>query len=307
MVNLRDTGTMPELDAAPHVTDPTQVFVTYRPLLVGVAYRVLGRVVDAEDVVQEAWLRWRRVDHTEVDDPKAYLVRVVTRLAVDRLRLAHARRESYVGDWLPEPLLDAADPTARVAEVESISLAMLVVLETLSPLERVVFVLREAFHYSYAEIADVVERSESAVRQVATRARAHVRERRQRFDADHTVTHRLTERFVEVCLGGDLTGLLGMLAPQVTLRSDGGGRQKAPLRTILGADKVARFLVAIAEDPVAPDLTWTIESVNGAPALVFTRNGEPFTVFALEQADGVITRIYLLANPDKLAGVRPTR
>lgn len=293
---------------APDVTDPTDVFAAYRPLLVGVAYRVLGRVTDAEDVVQEAWLRWHRVDHAEVDDAKGYLVRIVTRLAVDRLRLARTRRESYVGDWLPEPLLDANDPAAGVAETESISLAMLVVLETLSPLERVVFVLREAFHYSYAEIADIVERSETAVRQLGSRARTHVRERQQRFDADHAVTQRLTERFVEVCMGGDLTGLLGMLAPQVTLNSDGGGRQKAPLRTILGADKVARFLVAIAQDPPAPDLTWTTELVNGAPALVVvTKNGDPHTVFALEQTDGVITRVYLLTNPDKLEGVRANR
>ncbi|HEX6444320.1 MAG TPA: RNA polymerase sigma-70 factor [Streptosporangiales bacterium] len=298
---------MRDIDTAPELTDPTEVFAAHRHLLVGVAYRVLGRVADAEDVVQEAWLRWRGVDHAEVGDPKAYLVRIVTRLAVDRLRLAQARRESYVGDWLPEPLLDANDPAAVGADTESISLAMLVVLETLSPLERVVFVLREAFHYSYAEIAAIVERSETAVRQLGSRARAHVRERRQRFDADHAVTRRVTERFVEACVGGDLAALLGMLAPQVTLRSDGGGRQKAPLRTILGADKVARFLVAIGQNPPAPDLTWTTESVNGAPALVVTRDGDPHSVFAVEQVDGVITRVYLLTNPDKLAGVRATR
>ncbi|MBO0891820.1 MAG: sigma-70 family RNA polymerase sigma factor, partial [Acidothermales bacterium] len=184
---------MPDTDAAPDATDPTEVFAAYRPLLVGVAYRVLGRVTDAEDVVQEAWLRWRGVDHPGVDDPRAYLVRVVTRLALDRLRLAQARRETYVGDWLPEPLLDANDPATHVADAEAVSLAMLVVLETLSPLERVVFVLREAFHFSYAEIAEVVERSETAVRQLGSRARAHVRERRQRFDVDHAVTRRLTE------------------------------------------------------------------------------------------------------------------
>lgn len=287
----------------------TETFAAHRGLLVGVAYRVLGRVADAEDVVQEAWLRWSGVDHEGVDDPRGYLVTVVTRLAIDRLRQVQARRETYVGEWLPEPWETEdleSDAAADVERRESVSLAMLMVLETLSPLERVVFVLREAFHYPYAEIAEIVERTEPAVRQLASRAREHVEARRPRFDSDQEVRRRATERFVAAAGGGDVEALLRLLAPEVALHSDGGGRAKAPMRTIVGVDKVARFLVAIGADPPYDDLRMHLADVNGGPAIVATSGGEPVTVFAVDVADGLISTVYLLANPDKLGGVRGT-
>ena len=210
--------------------DPARVFDEHRGLLVSVAYRVLGSITDAEDAVQEAWLRWSNVDHSRVADPRAFLVRVTTRLAIDRLRRAKARRESYVGPWLPEPVLTGRDPSGRdpaedAAMAESVSMAMLVVLETLSPLERAVFVLREAFGMPHSEIADVLGRREEAVRQLARRAREHVRERRTRFYADRGEQRRVTERFLEAATGGDLEGLMAVLSPGVELVADGGGRR----------------------------------------------------------------------------------
>src|SRR5215208_141098 len=226
----------------------TRVFGEHRDLLVGVAYRILGSVTDAEDTVQEAWIRWSGVDHSEVADPLAFLVRVTTRLAIDRLRRAKVRRESYVGPWLPEPVLTGYDVAEDVALAESVSMAMLVVLETLSPLERAVFVLREAFGMPYAEIGEVVGRKEEAVRQLARRARDHVQERRSRFEADQTEQRRVTERFLEATSSGDLEALMGVLAPGVMLVADGGGRAIAPRRPVRGAQKVARFLLAVATE-----------------------------------------------------------
>ena len=221
------------------------VFTAHRARLVGVAYRLLGSVGDAEDVVQEAWLRWARVDTATVADPLAFLVRTVSRLALDRLRRIAARRETYVGPWLPEPVLTGGpdDPAAEAERASSVSMAMLVVLETLTPLERTVFVLHEAFAYSYAEIAEIVDRSPAAVRQLAHRAREHVAARRPRFAADPAVRRTATERFLRASLEGDLAALLELLAPDATLWADGGGKAKAPLRPIHGADKIARFFV----------------------------------------------------------------
>jgi RNA polymerase sigma factor (sigma-70 family) len=202
--------------------DAVGVFEEHRGLLVAVAYRILGSVTDAEDAVQEAYLRWSGVEHAEIRDPRAFLVRITTRLAIDRLRRARTRRESYVGPWLPEPVLTRQDPSEEVAMAESVSMAMLVVLETLSPLERAVFVLREAFGMPHAEIAEVLGRREDAVRQLARRAREHVHERRTRFDADHDEQRRVTERFLEATSSGDLEGLMSVLSPEVELVADSG-------------------------------------------------------------------------------------
>src|ERR687898_3093015 len=190
-----------------------RVFDEHRDLLISVAYRVLGSVTDAEDTVQEAWLRWCKVDPAEVSNPQAFLVRVTTRLAIDWLRRAKARRESYVGPWLPEPVLTGYDVAEDVALAESVSMAMLVVLETLSPLERAVFVLREAFGMPYAEISKILDRNEPALRQLAHRAREHVRERSPRFDTDHTTRRRVTEHFLEATSSGELDTLMEILAP----------------------------------------------------------------------------------------------
>ena len=305
-------------DGIPSAGQPeaTRVFDEHRELLIGVAYRVLGRVADAEDVVQEAWLRWSNVDPAEVADPRAFLVRVTTRLAIDRLRRAKARRESYVGPWLPEPMLTSSDVAEDVALAESVSMAMLVVLETLSPLERAVFVLRETFGMPHSEIAEILGRSEPAVRQLASRAREHIRERSHRFETDQATRRQVTERFLEATTSGDLEALMGVLAPGVTLVADGGGRALAPRRPIHGANEVARFLLAIAtESQMArflqsigieplPDLHVHIAQVNGGPGIVTTSEGRPIAALLLDVGDDLVQTIHLVANPEKLSGVR---
>ncbi|MES9524907.1 RNA polymerase sigma-70 factor [Streptomyces capoamus] len=282
----------------------TDVFEEHRPLLMAVAYRMLGRVADAEDVVQDAWLRWYRADRAQVREPRAYLVRVTTRLAVDRLRQVQSRGEAYVGPWLPEPYLTeyagtAPDSADRAELADTVSLAVLVVLESLSPLERAVFVLREAFGYPYAEIAALLDRAEPAVRQLAGRARRHVAERRPRYEADPVRRRDLTERFLAAAAEGDLAGLLSLLAPDARLVADSGGKAKAPLRVLHTADKVGRFLVGVAR-PVAAELSFRPVQVNGGPALLVLSDGKPHTLFQADIADGRITTVYLVRNPDKL-------
>ena len=278
-------------------------FDEYRPLLFGIAYRMLGSVLDAEDVVQDAYLRWRNAAYAEIGSPRAYLTTIVTRLCLDHLRSARVQREQYVGPWLPEPVLTSPDPADRVELAESVSLALLVVLETLSPLERAVFVLREAFAFSYAEIAAMLGKSEPAVRQLARRAREHVNARRPRFNADQVMRRRVTERLLTASMNGDLDALMGVLAPGVTLVADGGGVVRAPLRSVAGADKVARFLVAVSQKQPA-DLRAHVVALNRAPGVVFRSAGSPIGVFLLDVADDQVQTLYLVANPEKLAGVR---
>jgi len=282
----------------------TDVFEEHRPVLTGVAYRMLGRVADAEDVVQEAWLRWSADDRDDVREPRGFLVRITTRLAIDRLRHVQSRRESYVGPWLPEPIVtdfgpEVPDTAERAVLCDSVSLAVLVVLESLSPLERAVFVLREAFGFPYAEIADALEKSEAAVRQLAGRARKHVDERRHRYDVDPAERRDLTERFLAAASGGDISGLLSLLAPDVTLVGDSGGKSKAPLRVLHSADKVGRFVFAVAHESM-PDLDVRLVEINGAPALLLFSGGRPDSVVQLEVTDGRISCVYILRNPDKL-------
>ncbi|MEU8730416.1 MULTISPECIES: RNA polymerase sigma-70 factor [Streptomyces] len=285
----------------------TDVFEEHRPVLLGVAYRMLGRLADAEDVVQEAWLRWSGADRSAVREPRGYLVRVTTRLAVDRLRQVKSRGETYVGPWLPEPYVtdfgDAVPDTAeRAVLADSVSLAVLVVLESLSPLERAVFVLREAFGYPYAEIAAMLERGEAAVRQLAGRARKHVDERRPRYDVDPAQRRDLTERFLAAAVEGDLAGLLATLAPDVRLVGDSGGRSKAPLRVLESSDKVGRFLFAVAQQGV-PDATFHFLELNGGPALLVRSGGKPDSVLQVDVADGRIQALYIMRNPDKLTSL----
>ncbi len=297
-------------------SDATRVFDEHRDLLISVAYRVLGSVTEAEDAVQEAWLRWVNARPSRVADPRAFLVRVTTRLAIDRLRRAKARRESYVGPWLPEPLITGGDVAEDVALAESVSMAMLIVLETLTPLERAVFVLREAFGMPHAEIAEVLGRKEAAVRQLARRAREHVRDRSTRFETDQATRRRVTERFLEATTGGELEALMAVLSPGVTLVADGGGRALAPRRPLHGSQKVARFLLAIASEPRAArflrsigaepsgDVRVDLAQVNGGPGIVVTAGGRPISAVVLDVADGVVHTVHLVANPDKLLGVR---
>ncbi|MFJ2737704.1 MULTISPECIES: RNA polymerase sigma-70 factor [unclassified Streptomyces] len=282
----------------------TEVFEEHRPVLMEVAYRMLGRVADAEDVLQEAWLRWSAADRSAVREPRGYLVRVTTRLAIDRLRRIKASGESYVGPWLPEPLVtDLAqtvpDAEERAVLADSVSLAVLVVLETLSPLERAVFVLREAFGYPYAEIAALLDRGEPAVRQLAGRARRHVGERRPRYEADPDQRRDLTERFLAAAADGDLEGLMSLLAPDARLVGDSGGKARAPLRVLESADKVGRFLVGVAHEGITDPSVRFLE-INGGPAVLMLSGGKPDSVFQLDVGDGRVQVVYIVRNPDKL-------
>lgn len=286
----------------------TDEFEQHRGVLTGVAYRMLGRISDAEDVVQEAWLRWNAESRADVRVPRAYLVRITTRLAIDRLRQSRTRRETYVGPWLPEPVVTDFGPavpdTAERAELaDSVSLAVLVVLESLSPLERAVFVLREAFGFPFGEIATVLERSEASVRQLATRARRHVEERRPRYDVDPAERRDLTERFLAAAAGGDFDALLALLAPDVRLVGDSGGKAKAPLRVMVGADKVGRFFAAVGTEAAAFEVR--LMELNGAPAALVLSDGRPELVLQLEVRDGAVETVYVIRNPDKLLGVSP--
>jgi RNA polymerase sigma-70 factor (ECF subfamily) len=285
-------------------SDAVGVFEGHRGLLLSVAYRMLGSVGDAEDVVQEAWLKWHRVDHSQVMDARAYLVRVVTNAAVDLLRHASRQRETYVGPWLPEPVLSGDDAVAGVALADSVSMAMLVVLETLSPLERAVFVLHETFAFSYLEIAAAIGRSEQAVRQVAHRARGHVQARQPRFQTDPVRRRLATERFLEAAMGGDLAGLLEVLAPEVTLWADGGGKVRTPRRPIQGASRVAGFL-AKNGDGLPAGAVIRFREVNGGPAVMVTHGGTAIAVFLvdIDPSTDRIVAIRIVANPDKLTGI----
>jgi RNA polymerase sigma-70 factor (ECF subfamily) len=279
-------------------------FDQHRSVLVGAAYRVVGSVTDAEDVVQEAWLRWTGVDHDEVRDTRAYLIRITTRLALNRLRQQKARREEYVGPWLPEPIASDDDPAAAVEMADSVSMAMLVVLETLSPLERATFVLREVFDLPYDEIAETLGRSESAVRQLAHRARGHVHARQPRHLVDKERHNELTTRFMAAAGSGDFDQVVALLAPDAVLISDGGGKKQAALKPIHGPEKIARwFLAVMAKNP---NFEIRVATLNGETAFIAYFDDEPDTVAFLESADGMITGLYMIRNPDKLTTV-PTR
>jgi len=289
------------------VSDPgpdpaTEAFVAHRNLLFTVAYEMLGSAADAEDVLQETWLRWGRVDLAQVRDPRAYLVRTTTRQALNRLRTTRRRKEAYVGSWLPEPLLTAPDVAEDVELAESVSMALLLVLETLSPTERAAFVLREAFDVSYDEIAAVVDKSPAAVRQIVHRARQHVAARRPRVSVTPGETRAALESFRRAVQTGDPQALLDVLAPEVVLVADGGGHRQAALRPVTGADKVARLLfggLSRTTGTLAADLT----VINGNPALLLRLDGELDGILAAHVEDGRIVGLYYVRNPEKLSRV----
>jgi RNA polymerase sigma-70 factor (ECF subfamily) len=278
----------------------TAAFEEQRRRLFGIAYRMLGSVADAEDVVQDAWLKWSQAG--PVQKPGAYLARIVTNLSLNRLTSAAAQRERYVGPWLPEPLVSTPDVADEVEQAESVSLAMLVVLESLSPLERAVFVLREVFGYAYAEVAEALGRSEAAVRQLAHRAKSHVAARRPRFATTAEERRRVTEEFLAACVGGDMERMLELLAPDVVMWSDGGGKAQAALRPVRGAEKVARWTLGVIRRQEGEMAAWP-GVVNGRPGLVFTLDGRLDTVASAEVAGGRIVALHIIRNPDKLRHV----
>jgi len=274
-------------------------FAQHRGLLFTVAYEMLGSASDAEDVVQETWLRWANVDQSLVHDPRAYLVRIVTRQALNRLRTVSRRREDYVGEWLPEPLATSPDVADDIELAENVSIAMLTVLETLAPTERAVFVLREVFDTPYDEIAEAVGKSPAAVRQIAHRARDHVAARRPRMEVSRAEQEQAVERFLDALQSGDVQQLLEVLAPDVVLVADGGGIVQAVRRPIEGAEKVARILSGFTS--VAPDARVEPMLLNGAPAFRIDLEGAADTAVSITVQDGRIARIYAVRNPEKLS------
>ncbi|HEX9989805.1 MAG TPA: RNA polymerase sigma-70 factor [Chloroflexia bacterium] len=281
--------------------DSVEVFNKHRALLFSIAYRMLGSAADAEDILQEAFLRWQRAGEDEVKSPKSYLSAVVTRLCIDQLRSAKARREVYVGPWLPEPIMTQhmPDMTSTQELAESLSIAFLVVLESLSPVERAVFLLREVFGYDYAEIARVVGKSEANCRQITHRAQQRIHERRPRFHTTHEQQERVTQEFMQACANGNLQGLMAMLTNNAVLMSDGGGKAQAARNPIYGPNNVARFILGIlAKAP--PNISVRLNDVNGQPGIVTFVDDQPNAVLVLDVQDEQIRGVHIVANPDKL-------
>jgi RNA polymerase sigma-70 factor (TIGR02957 family) len=292
----RKTGTAGPLACGGRTDPASEAFLAHRNLLFTVAYEMLGSAADAEDVLQETWLRWAGVDFGAVRDQRAYLVQITTRQALTRLRTLRRRKESYVGPWLPEPLLTTPDVAEDIELADSVSMAMLLVLETLTPAERAVFVLREAFDLTYEEIADAVGKSPAAVRQIAHRARAHVAARRPHEVVSPAETRRALEAFQRAVETGDLQSLLDQLAPDVVFLGDGGGVVRAALAPVVGASTVALVLGRISDTAALQ-----VAQVNGYPALIIRLNGEIDTVVAMRIDGGLITGLYAVRNPEKLS------
>ncbi|MFD8788382.1 RNA polymerase sigma-70 factor [Kitasatospora sp. NPDC059599] len=300
MTDIHDTPPTGEGPADTRLAD----FERHRRMVFGIAYRMLGSVADAEDLVQDTWLRWSGATGP-VAAPGGFLARTVTNLALNRLDSAAVRREAYVGPWLPEPLVTGPDAADGVERAETVSLALLVLLESLSPLERAVFVLKEAFGFSYREIAEALDRTESACRQVGSRARAHVRAGRPRFDAPPELRRRATDEFLAACVGGDIGRMLELLAPDVTTWSDGGGVIRAALRPVTGAENVARFVLGVLRQ-LGEDAAVHPVLVNGEPGLLVTVDGAVDSVSVLDFVAGtdgtlLVSAIRAVRNPHKLA------
>jgi RNA polymerase sigma-70 factor (ECF subfamily) len=289
---------------------PAASFEPYRRRLLGLAYRMLGSMADAEDAVQETYLRWHATDRNHVSDPKAFLMTTTTRICLDVLRSARARREEYVGPWLPEPVLDTAAlaPDSRTELAEDLSIALLLTLDRLSPLERAAFLLHDVFDFSFSEVAGTLERSEAACRQLAARARAHVRDVRPRgtseppprageIDAKHTA---LMSAFVAASQSGDLHALTEFLAGDVRVVTDGGGKVAASLTVLDGADRAARFLIGATRKGWREDYTWRVATINGLPGVIVDGPEGPVQTAAFEIDGGVIRALYVVRNPDKL-------
>ena len=285
------------------MTTRTEDFERHRSLLFSIAYRMLGSVADAEDVVQEAYLRWQEVPEKEVRSPRSYLSAVVTRLSIDRLRYARAWREEYLGPWLPEPLV--SDRTNPTEFDETLSMAFMVLLESLNPVERAVFLLREVFDYDYGEISRIVQKSEDNCRQIARRARQSVAARRPRFERSPEQEERLTRQFVQTCVSGDMDGLLGLLSEDVTLWSDGGGKVAAAPYPIHGPERVARFLLGVLRT-VPPGFFARPARINGGPGVVGYVEGHPTAVIALDIAEGRLRGVRIVVNPEKLRAIPPS-
>jgi RNA polymerase sigma-70 factor (ECF subfamily) len=284
--------------------EPVDVFEAHRGSLLGLAYRMTGSLADAEDILQEAYLRWERSDVQSVLEPRAFLATTVTRLCLDVMKSARARRESYVGPWLPEPVLGeaamAVDDATELAQ--DVSMALMMALERLSPLERAAFLLHDVFDTDYPRVAETLGRSEEACRQLAARGRAHVKAARPRFRPSRDECQRVVQAFGAAVLGGDVEALEKVLADDVLLYSDGGGRVTAALRPIEGRDKVARFLIGVTQKfPLGQTSEFLSQLVNGAPGLLIREEGQPMQTLAFDVRHGRIVAMYVVRNPEKLA------
>lgn len=292
-----------ESESAAGAMSSLDAFNQHRPLLFGIAYRMLGTVTDAEDMVQETFLRWQQTSQTKVHSAKNYLATTITRLCIDHLRSARVRREQYVGPWLPEPLLTQPDPVTQVELADSLSMAFLVILERLSPIERAVFLLREVFEYDYSEIAQIVGKSAENCRQILRRSRQHIARDRPRFPVSPQQQEQITSQFLAASTQGNLQALLTLLAKDVTFWSDGGGRVAAALKPLHGAMKVARFLLAIQRKfPLTAHAQ--IVDINGSPSLLVCSEGNIHSVMTFEIVEGYIQTIYSVRNPEKLKRLR---
>jgi RNA polymerase sigma-70 factor, ECF subfamily len=280
--------------------DALATFAHLRPRLTRIAYRMLGSVVEAEDVVQDAWLRWHDSDRESVTDAKAYLAKTVTRLCLDHLKSARVKRETYIGPWIPEPMIEADE----TIEADDITLTLMMALERLSPLERAAFLLHDVFGQNFDDVAQAIDRDAAACRQLASRAREHVRAARPRFPVSQQQGAEMAKAFFEASRSGEVAPLQALLAKDVTLYSDGGGKRVAALRPIHGDDDVARFFAGIARRPAAQlPSQYQETTVDGLPGLIVVQNGEVMHTMAFEIDDGKITAIYIVRNPDKLRHV----
>lgn len=291
------------LPSGPDIPIRLATFDEYRSLLFSVAYRMLGSVADAEDMLQETFIRWQQAPEQEIRSPRAFLITIISRLCISHLQSARARREEYVGQWLPEPIVTAAgsDPLENIRMDESLSMAFLLVLERLTPVERAVFLLRDVFEYEYPELATTLGESEANCRQILHRARQHVAAMRPRFKASPQESSDLLKRFLQATRSGDLEGLVGLLAGDVVLHSDGGGKAVSAPNLIRGAKNVARGALGTLEKLMPKNLVIRLAQVNGDPGMVSYLQGKPYSVLTVEAGEGHIQRIYVVTNPEKLA------
>lgn len=313
--NLREIGLpeSPSVDAIDGIAgDPSQmaqgqkgrlqVFDQHRPLLFAMAYRMLGSSADAEDVLQETFIRWQQTTELNIESPRALLVTILTRLAINHLQSARVQRELYFGSWLPEPLVTKPQQNPLMAfEIdESVSLAFLLLLERLTPVERAVLILREVFDYEYSEIGSILDQSQASCRQILRRARQHIKEQRTRFDASQEQREELLRRFSEASSQGDLAGLVALLSRDAIFYSDGGGKAPALPRPIYGAENIARGVLEGLKRLVPKNLVRRFVEINGRPGIVSFLDGVPFSVFTVDIADGLVSRVYVVTNPEKL-------
>ncbi|HYL92679.1 MAG TPA: RNA polymerase sigma-70 factor [Alphaproteobacteria bacterium] len=280
-----------------------EVFYQYRGLLFSIAYRMLGSVAEVEDILQDTFIRWRQSSHQRIQSPRAFLVTILSRLCIQHLQSARLRREEYVGQWLPEPVFTGkcGDPSTAAQNQESLSMAFLLLLEKLTPLERAVFLLHEVFEYEYSEMAQIVGKSEANCRQILRRARQHILAARPRFDTSPEHHHKLLQKFMAAASGGDLSGFIALLSKDVVLYSDGGGKADAALNPIYGSDHVARFLLGAIKKSMPANVLTQVEQINGQPSIIYSLPGRRAgCVLALDIANGYIQNIYVVTNPEKL-------